>query len=386
MKASKIIPSNLKNTRWEEFTDALLSYVKTFKTNKFSLLKNKYNWEESIITDLPNLKDLLERKGYKLIEADGYTSSLEYHKRRAGSIPIEILWSLSRKCYNSLMKSFWFLGETYSLLYRQTDDVIQYLPVLNYSENENLYNEFIILDQESDIIYYYDLLANPIPDPPIETNLPEAFLDDDVFPTLDYDTSYNGTNHFLLNYQFYVVEDKDVFISYNTAKAFYETVRQVHRIKEVPHYRPEITIYVNNSNTVEETSYVTYDKDSTKTSTIKSLFAPSGNLNLATHVYVGTSSHTVIDNSITNVSQPLGVFTLNQFNVSNQDVYTITLEYKILNEYSKLIDSNSTKINTISEIVLKYESTIILYCTFPTIYFYELMYSSIKINVLLRES
>lgn len=386
MKASNLIPSNLKNTRWEQFFDAFLSYVNTFKTNKFSLLKNKYNWEDSIITDLPNLKDLLERKGYKLIEANGYTSSLEHHKRRAGSIPIEILWSLSRKCYNSLMKSFWLLGETYSLLYRQTDDVVQYLPILNYSENENIYNEFIILDQESDIIYYYDSFDDPIPNPPIETNLPEAFLDDDTFPTLDYDTSFSGTNHFLLNYKFYVVEDKDVFISYNTSKALYESVRQIHRLKEVPHYRPEINIYVNDSNTVLEKQYVTYDKDSSKTSTIKSIFAPSGNLNFLTHVYVGTSSHPIIDNSITEVSQESGVFTISQFNVSNQDNYTITLEYKILSEYGKLIDSNSTQINTISEMAFNYEGTIIMYCTFPTIYFYELMYSSIKINVIFEEN
>lgn len=379
MNVSNLLPSNLKNTRWDQFFKAVWSYLQDFKNVKISKLKNKFNPEEAISSDLDNLKDLLQRKGYTLIEANGYTSSLEYHKRRALSIPTEILWHTSKKSYNSILKSFWFLGTTYSLAYSLTNE---YLPIAEYDTNANTFIEYLMLDQESDIIYYYNGIT-PVPNPPIETNLPEAFLDDDVnFGTLDYAISYLGSNHFLLNYKFYVVEDKDVFISYNTAKSLYETVLQAHRLKEVPHYRPELNIYVNNTNTIQIKSYSTYDKDQTKNSNIQSLFSSSGNLNLLTSIKIGVGKYVNINNSITNVSQPIGEFLITQFNVSNQNVYTITLEYKI-SEYGKLLDKDNNSINYFSELLFLYESTNIMYCTFPTIYFYEKMYSSLKINVII---
>lgn len=381
MNVSNLIPSNLKNTRWEEFFKSFWSYVQDFKTYKLSKLKNKFNPDESFQGDLSNLKDLLERKGYTLIEAEGYTSSLEYHKRRASSIPIEILWHTSRKSYNSIMKSFWLLGSTYSLPYSLENE---FIPILEFDSNANEFINYLTLDQESDVIFYYDELNNPVPNPPIETNLPEAFLDDEIFPTLDYGDTYNGSNHFLLNYKFYVVEDKDVFISYNTSKSLYETVSQAHRIKEVPHYRPEIDILVNSNNTVEIVSYSTYNKDSTKVSQIQSLFSSSGNLNLLNSIKIGIGKHTNINNNITNVSQPIGEFTISQFTVSNQNPYSITLEYRIKNEGAKLLDKDNNIINYFSELLFLYNGTNVLYCTFPTIYFYEKMYYSLKINVIYK--
>lgn len=379
MNTSNLLPSNLKNTRWDDFFKAIWSYIKDFKEIKISKLKNKFDPEKSVDEDFLNLQDLLERKGYTLIKSEGYTSSLEYQKRRAMSIPIEILWHTSKKSYNSIMKSFWLLGSTFSLAYFLSDE---YLPIVEYDTNANFFINYLLLDQESDIIYYYDLNNDPVPNPPIETNLPAAFLDDEVtFPTLDFGTTYTGSNHFLLNYSFYVVEDKDVFISYNTAKSLYETVLQAHRLKEVVHYRPELTIKVNSTNTIQIQEYSTYDKNSTKTSQVQSLFSATGNLNLFSSVKVGIGKHTVINNSITNVSQPIGEFIITQFNVSNQNTYTITLEYKI-SEYGKLLDKDNNEILYFSELLFLYESTNIMYCTFPTIYFYEKMYSSLKINVI----
>jgi hypothetical protein len=278
------------------------------------------------------------------------------------------------------MKSFWLLGSTYSLPYSLTNE---FTPIIEYDSNANEFTTYLTLDQEDDIIFYYDNFGNPVPNPPIETNLPEAFLDDEiVFPTLDYGSTYNGSNHFLLNYKFYVIEDKDVFISYNTAKSLYETVLQAHRIKEVPHYRPEINIVVNSTNTVQTVNYNTYNRDSSKVSQIQSLFSSSGNLNLLTSVKIGIGKHSSLTNSITDVSQPIGEFLITQFNVLNQDTRSITLEYKIKNEGAKLLDKDDNVIDYFSELLFLYESTNVLYCTFPTIYFYEKMYYSLKINVI----
>lgn len=380
MKLKNLLAKNLVNTKWGSFSEALDEYLQSFKINKIGLLKNKYIPEQS---DKVNLRDLIQRKGYNLVEVDGYASTLEYFKRRGQTISTEIAWLLSNKCYKYVLKSFWLKGRVYPLLLDK--EVSYYYPqlVITNVNTQTSSTEIQTLDQESDIIYYF-LDGEPVPNPPIKTNLAELFLDTDEFLTLDYDENKYGTNHFLINYGFNLIEEKDVFISVNTSKALFETVNQIHRIKEVPHYRVDLPIFINSNKSIFKKQYISYDADATKTSYVESIYIQS-NFELARYIQIGQSSYPVLNESITRVSVPIGLFAISGvFNIVNQSVSGLEVEYNI--EENGRLNMNGDAFYNYSEVmVLDYEYKPIVYAKFPKVNFYDQMYSSLKFNFICQD-
>jgi len=372
MKLKNLTPAELKGTRWEQFNEALDEYLLQVKQEKIFPLVNKFNPRES---DKPNLRDLVARKGFKLIEADGYASSLEYFRRRAESLPTEILWALSDKCYKYVLKSFWLGGQTYSL---EKDVDGYYYPRSLVSGTNSINVDSQALDQEEDIIYYY-IDGIPVPNPPIKTFLPALFLDSFEFPNLDLDDQRDGSNHFLIDMKFKVVEDLNTFLTTNTSKALYETVGQIHRLREVPHYRPVIPFNVNIDGTVNSRQYVTYDFDELKESTMNSIYL-QGNFSLAKYVQIGNNPYPVINSNITQVNVPIGILPISGiFDIISQSVSGIDLEYKIL-EYGRLSISG-TDVLSYSEIAILDENfQAIAYVKFPEINMYDKMYTSVKVT------
>lgn len=372
MKLINIIGKNLKGTRWEQFVDAIDQYLKLVKQEKINILANKFIPENS---NIDNLIDLVRRKGYEPITADGYTSSFEYFKRRAQSIPTEILWLLSETCYMSVLKSFWLNGRVWSLRY---DPNGQLYPTSLIVDLNSELSETQLLDQEVDIIYYY-LGTIPVPNPPIKTFLPALFLDTYEFPHLDADSGRDATNHFLLDFGFNVVESKDVFISYNTARSLYYTIDQIHRLKEVPHYRVLLPFNINLDKTQNDRKYTDYNFENE--SYMSSIYlSVTGDLSNVSYVEFGKQYQPQLNQSISGVAISLGILSITGFNVSEQSSSDLVLEYGI-REYKKLSISG-LQILTFSELALLDENMgCVAYVKFPQINLYENMYSSIKIMV-----
>ena len=391
MNFKNLLPSNLVGTRWQQFFESLQWYVNEFKVNKLSILKNKFNPSENIESDKDNLRDLVQRKGYRIIEGDGYTSTLEYFKRRALNLPIEIQWALSDKAYKYIFKSFWLNNTTYALGL-ESGTISQLIPYTNFQTS--VVTDDLILDPESDIIYYYqtvDGVTLPVPNPTIQTGLPPAFLDTLEFPYLDYRSLSEITNHFLLSFFFYTVEEKDVFITYSSAKSLYETVQQMHRLKEVAHYRPELTVNLKTDGSLWSKTYYSYNKDSNKTSYLQSKYFTDTFINLA-YIQFGSKPYTNLElvTSITEVNELITELVVDDcFNTYNVENYSIDLEYIML-EYGKMVtgsDLNSGDlILSFSEIaLLNFNREVIMYIKLPSINFYEFMLSSIKLSIQYEE-
>lgn len=382
MKLKNLTPKNLIGTKWYSFLDALDEYLKTFKENKITLLKNKFLPDYS---DKVNLRDLVARKGYDLIEADGYASTSEYFKRRVKSLPTEISWLLSTKCYQYILKSFWFNGTAYGLRLDKTDGY--YYPqtqILNI--NSDYIDVFYqTLDQESDIIYYF-IGGTPVPNPPVETNQPLLTLDSDLFLTLDFDENKLGSNHFLVRYGFNLVEDYNVFISYNTAKALYETVDQVHRLKEIPHYEVNLNLYINTNKSVFRQKFVSYDMDSTKESYLESIYIQS-NFSLIKYIQLGSGSYPMDGTfNFTSVSIPVATFGVSGFTIINQSVSGLEIESKI-EEYGKLGAPSGESIYSFSEVMAyDYLFKPIAYVRFPKVNYFEHMLTSLKLNFICQDT
>lgn len=374
MKFTTLLPKNLIGTRWEEFIDAIDEYLQKFKTEKMLPLANKFVPEES---DKTNLRDLVSRKGFKLIEADGYASSIEYFKRRAKTLPTEILWALSTKCYEYVLKSFWFNGKTYSL---EIDLDGFYYPKTDIKDQNSLTTDIQYLDQEVDIINYY-LNGLPVPNPPIKTFLPALFLDTDEFHHLDRDDQRKNSNHFLIDFGFNVVEDKDLFISENTAKALYETVGQIHRLKETPHYRTLLPFTFNTDGSVRKRKYTTYDFDSTKESYMETVYIQS-NFSLVAYVELGSNPYPTLSNNISRVNVPVGIIPISgTFEIVDYSVSGLVAEY-LIKEYGNLSITGGTEVFSFSELALLDEDfKTIAYAKFPEINYYEPMYTSMKLIV-----
>lgn len=389
MKYKNLLPSNLIGTRWEQFAATLESFISELKINHFSKLKNKFNPEEALPSDLDNLRDLVERKGYKLIEGDGYSSSLEYHKRRAICLPIEIKWNLSETGYAYLFKSFWLLCKAYTLVVEEINLISQLFPYTSIISNIVINQNELLLDQESDLVYYYIEFENveiPVPNPPIQTGLPILYLDTEEFPNLDITATDQITNHFLLSFSFYVVEEKDVWLSYNTAKALFETVQQMHRLKEIPHFRPEITVNINTNGTVWKKQFISYDKDSTKISYLETKYF-TDNFTNATVIQFGSQPYANLENltNISGVNKLISQSTIiNDFNIIESNPYSLKLEH-IITEFKKFLNENTT-VFTFSEIaILNSSNQVIFYIKHPEINFYEFMYSNLKLEIRYEE-
>lgn len=373
MEYKELLPKNLKKTRWAQFFEALQSYLNEVKKEKLSVLENKFVPEKS---NKENLKDLIERKGYKAIENEGFTSTLEFFKRRVECLPIEIKNLLSKKCYKYVLKSFWLKGEVHGL---ELDFDGFYYPAIFEGLNSTD-NEAQLLDQEVDVIFYF-VGPTPVPNPPIPTFKPPLFLDTFQFPNLDLDSMRSLTNHFLIDIDFYVVEDKNVFLSKETSKVLFETIEQTHRLKEVPHYRPVIDFKVKTDSSVWEKEYTTYDFDITKNSKKEAVYIKD-NFSLVQYVQIGDEPYPTLNNSINQVNVNVRIYSVSGvFDIIEQSVSGIQLEYKI-REYGRLEKSFGNPIYQFSEIALLNENfEAIAYCKFPRIHLYEEMYTSLKIIV-----
>lgn len=377
MDVTKLVPKNIRTTRWVQFIQAIYNYIQTvIKPYIESRLKNKYI---TLKTIKENLKDLVERKGYTVIESDGYTSTIEYYTRLAENLPVEIIWLLSDKCYRYLLKTFWLLGETWGLELNFDNYLI---PKKQIQSGTSIDLNYQLLDQEKDIIYFY-VSGYPVPNPPLKTYLPELFLDTYEFPNLDLDDIRDPTNHFLIDYQFYLVEDKDVFISYNTSKVLYETVSQIHRLKEIPHYRVVLDLLFNEDKTLKSKSYTSYDFDVSKESYVRTIWLRS-NLSLARYIEFGNSPYLTITSSIQRVNIFIGSMDIDSFEIIDQSNYVLDIEYKIT-EYGKLTCTNGVILTKFSEIAILDENfQAIVYVSLPTINFYEKKYTSIKLKMRIR--
>lgn len=374
MKLKNLTPKNLIGTKWEDFFQAIDNYFTDFKNYKIAILKNKF---VTTTDDKVNLRDLVKQKGYNIIELNGYSSTLEYIQRRATNIPLEILYLLSETCYKYILKSFWYYGFVYGLVEDPDGYYYRDEPATTIS---SISKEPQLLDQEVDVIYYYNG-DNPVPNPPIKTYQPAIFLDDEIAPNLDMDDIRDGTNHFLIEYGFYKCESKDVFCSENTSRALYDTIKQVHRLKEVPHYRAILPFTLNTNGSINTKEFQSYDGLQENISSVKTIYI-QGNFNVVNFIEVGSSYHNIIDNTITSCKVPIGVIPVNEiFLVNDRSASGLNIEYKI-QEYNKFKIPSGVNIYKFSEITfLDEDLNAVAYSTFPEINFYSEKYSGIKIEI-----
>ena len=172
----KLLPSNLRETRWGELVEAVQSVLNDIKTNKIDIIENQFDIDEMTDTQINNMRDTL---GYQFLNyGAGYTSSNRYLKRQLLTILPRILNRNNLKAYQYNFYIYDLIANIFPMTY---DSTTQYFtPITNWwSWDESVYNVVDRLDLGVDRILYYDSFGNPVYADPKNLGLSMEFIDYD---------------------------------------------------------------------------------------------------------------------------------------------------------------------------------------------------------------
>ncbi len=312
----KLLPSNLRETRWGEFMEAIQAVLDDIKTNKINIIEDQFNIDEMVLAQINNMRDML---GYQFLNfGEGYTNTTRYLQRQLLTIINRVLNKNSLKAYQSNFYIYNLIADIFPMTYSSVTDTLT--PVTDFwtwDESE----VYIIdkLDLGSDRILYYDDLSNPVyADDPLNWGLSAQTLDTDSWPTLDQKTINDSlTRHIIIPYKFVDVENNTYFLTENTLTSFFEDINFTKRATELAYFEPICTINCSgvvgfsgafDSDMITKEYYYSYDE--TYSGIVESYFYGSTDLSLiglsgVAQIQFGSGSHDIINGSISGVATPI---------------------------------------------------------------------------------
>lgn len=311
----KLLPSNLRDTRWGEFMEAIQAVMNDIKTNKIDIIENQFNIDEMTLAQINNMRDTL---GYQFSNfGTGYTSTTRYLQRQLLTIVNRILNRNSLRCYQSNFYIYDLNANIYPMTYSGFTQL--FTPVTNWwTWDESEYDVIDKLDFGSDRIYFYDSLGNPIYANPVNWGVDPQYLDTDDWPHLDMKSINDElTRHLIIPYKFRYVEDNSYFMTENTLTAFYEDITLAKRATELMYYEPICVINCSgevgftgpfDSSKITQNHYLSYD--GTYSGIVESYYYGSSDSSISgvagiSYIQFGDGAHTTIDDTITGVQSPI---------------------------------------------------------------------------------
>lgn len=386
----KLLPSNIRGTRWGEFAEAFQTVAEEIKAEKIDIIKNQFSLDSMT---MQQKKDFAEYLGFNLLTLDGYTNTAFYANKELKTIVNRIKTKNTKEGYRYLYKIFNLKNGQIYPLYKRTNNTLE--PVTDIASLIGSLTIVETLDQEGDNVLYsfpplefdvgmtFDSPENLTFDEaynvyvrPYQTGLPAAYLDTVEFPNLDMSLYDNIiTRHILLQYEFRFIETITDFVSTNTSNVFYQDANKIKKKVEILHFEPVLTINAKKDNSIYNVAYTDYTGVITENISSKKI---TGSLNLdgAYKIHFGSGGHTTLTDSITNVQTFISSNTLYlevNCDVESQEMYKL--------EFRKTITQRST-FTSFSEIaIFDSSNNIILYSKFPKINYYNKMYGNIYIKV-----
>jgi hypothetical protein len=378
----KLLPSSMRNTRWGQFARAYQTLIEQeIKPNSIDPIKNQY--DEELMTSDECIANIISL-GWQLSTYEGYTSTLEYLKKELYTITKRVLHKTTRKAYFYTYYIYNMTGDVFPL-FSQIDTSL--LPMTNWwIFNEN-FSPINTLDSGDDNILYYitnffdtgtsfdtgstfDTLI-PVYTNPHSTGLANTTLDAaDLFELDAESTIISSVRDIELFFTFDFIENISEFISTYTVKAFENDLYQTKKATEILFYTPLLIINAYLNHTEQDTTYYNY------TQTISALqrsILIGTNISTAATIRFGTGSHTIINNSITDVQNY-------SYQVSGSNLLLTTNPIDNTPIYTKKIYPFN-KMTSFSEIaVWDSGNNCLLYATFPTINFPTKIYSNFALS------
>lgn len=356
IRYSEYLPRYLKGTRWEQIIDTTQTLVEDFFNEKVNRIKDRYDYKKANIEEK---KDTVYKQGYDLPSYDGYTETENYIDKQSQNLIKQIKNKTTAKSYDYMYYVFNLVGKVYPL--RFTNGFLR--PAKNIGATfETPDRDILFFDQDLPFIQFYinNDITQPFPDnPPIETGLPTLLFDsadeeDPLVQALNFDgnNQVEYSSHFILSYNNKLAETPTSFITNETARAIYESVIQIKKMREVPHFQYSLAFKFNSYNVIpnpREEQYITSDMKSTA-SVFSIIVSPEDSLINVTKVQFGIGEHTVLNNTITGVKVPsTEIISVSKFDLISQNDDSLIWE-DVLEEYGKFTIDNELFQSTISGI------------------------------------
>lgn len=346
IKLSKLLPSNILDTRWVDVIDVYQDLLyNSLIPEKIQHFQTKNIFE---LMTADELKEWIAVLGYPLISSEGYTSSIEFLRRQLQTIVHRIKCKTTWKVYQYLFYIYFMRGFTYPLLNLYGDG---YLTVwVNWAETPLI----------EDMLIYLDTGRS---------------LDESIIPkenwTLDAEGIINTvTRHFLFGYEFMYVENANEFLSYNTLRSFYNDVMQSKRAIEFPHFEPRITVTAVDKNVEYIIDLKTYE-GTVVTNQKSARF--QDDLSTVTKIQFGNGRRTNTLDGVNGCESPIVTLVF-------ADDCDLLLQTATMIDVRKLLTPDG-KLFDYSEVALFDDSdTCYMYSSFPTIAFFESMLASTYIK------
>lgn len=358
----KLLPSNIRETRWGELASVMQSIYSDIKIEKFLPIKNQ---KISYLMSNQELFDFCYMLGYTVVKLDGYTSSYQYLYRQAKTLKHRIKKKTTRCPYQTISYIYDLIGEAYPMAYDDINNTL--LPVYDYYDVINSWNPGVTeFDRE------LNLDGTPSGKPMLLFDTPE-------FPTFDMTgVDKHLTRHIVFSYENYFIEEADKFFSIDTTKALHSDLNFINRITEVIYVEPILKINVLSDNTVTSKIYTSYDGDISINYDSILIGSDFITTNEITVIKFGNGKHTDLDllNSGSDIEGTI-IYTLDVTDETHVKEFNWTdIRFNIakaITEYCQL--------EPITEVALFDISGLVCYCTFPEISFYYKLYSNIILDI-----
>lgn len=219
---TKLLPSNLRNTlKWKQFIQAVQAVFSDLKEQKIDRLVNQ--WIPEVATE-EDLKNLIARFGWQLLQYNGWSSTSEYLKRQAQTLIERIKYKNCERAYLAEAFNYNLYAHVYPLVSIVANNTLS--PFITFNESS----------ESEDIIYTLD------------DSVTDRYLDEtDFFTsviTLDQQSYIDKiTRNILYSYTFNFVENANEFMGSNTLKTLVNDVAQIKRITEKIYYEPTLKVY-----------------------------------------------------------------------------------------------------------------------------------------------
>jgi len=389
----KLLPKILQSTRWGEYVEAVQTVLEDVKENKIDIIRDRYLLDNMSDTDYV---DITSELGYAIKSYSGYSSTSEYKKRQLYTVIPRTTYKNSYKGYDYISFIYNLNSEVYPMYYSES----ALTPYLYWDESSESDEADYILDRAADngsSVYMSSGGPIIIYESPKNSGLAELYLDTPlVWESLDQENIIDQlTRHILYSYKFKTLEDSSNFISESTAQALYYDISQHKRKTEIIYYEPYLEIETGTTSG-ELTLETYYSIDRLSSGSVLSRFYPYviegeqsydltsgsivrfGNGNWG-ESYLTSGEPTDVNSYLFQVELSSGSISSGETSSGECTIYSWTPDEL---DFRKTITQKNMTVDTFSELcILDISSSCIYYSEFPTVGFYDKMYTNVALKI-----
>ena len=120
----KLLPANLRESRWGEFLEAIQAVMSTIKSDKIDIIENQFNIDLMTDADIIKMRDYLGYTFLSFTDNVGYTETTRYLKRQILTVVPRILNRNNLKAYKYNFYIYDLIGSIFPMYYDSDNELL----------------------------------------------------------------------------------------------------------------------------------------------------------------------------------------------------------------------------------------------------------------------